>query len=393
MFAGGRESTYLWHILGGRQASVDALLTGSSDDALELLNSNDRDSIATRTSFVFGLTGPSLNVQTACSTSLVAVAQACQALVVGQCDIAIAGGVAVTFPQKRGTRHETGGMYSRDGHCRAFDADASGTIFSDGVGAVVLKRLDQALDRWRSNRRGYSRVGGQQRWCEQGELYGAQHRRPGARALCRRRIMPVSALRTSAMSKPMEPERRWVIRSSSPRLNGRFDASRPNGYGFCGIGSVKTNIGHVDTAAGVAGLIKTVLSLKHRELPATLHFRSPNPEIALEKSPFYVVDRLTPWMPVGGRRVAGVSSLGVGGTNCHVIVEEAPHARAFDAVIRNVSRDAVGSNACRARDARVTLSTVRDRPAVSRSGQHCRNDTAKPRSSPVSNGDSLFHAG
>jgi amino acid adenylation domain-containing protein len=323
VFAGGRESTYLWHLLGGRQASVDALLTGSSDDALELLNSNDRDSIATRTSFVFGLTGPSLNVQTACSTSLVAVAQACQALVVGQCDIAIAGGVAVTFPQKRGTRHETGGMYSRDGHCRAFDAEASGTIFSDGVGAVVLKRLEQALidgDRidavirgWAVNNDGANKasftapsVDGQVRVIVQAQNHA------------RVRPQDISYVEAHGTGTPVGDPIEFTA------LERAFRRESTEGHGFCGIGSVKTNIGHVDTAAGVAGLIKTVLSLKHRALPATLHFRSPNPEIALEESPFYVVDRLTPWMPAEGRRVAGVSSLGVGGTNCHVIVEEAP---------------------------------------------------------------------
>lgn len=323
VFAGGRESTYLWHLLGGRQPSVDALLNGSSDDALELLNGNDRDSIATRTSFVFGLTGPSVNVQSACSTSLVAVAQACQALVAGQCDVAIAGGVTVTFPQKRGYRHESGGMYSRDGHCRAFDAQASGTTFSDGAGAVILKRLDRALDDgdridavvrgWAVNNDGASKasfaapnIHGQVRVIVQAQRHAGV------------RPQDVSYVEAHGTGTPVGDPIEFAALERAFRREGN------HGSGVCGLGSVKTNIGHVDAAAGIAGLIKTVLSLKHRELPPTLHFQSANPEIALESSPFYVVNQLTPWDVTANTRIAGVSSLGVGGTNCHVILEEAP---------------------------------------------------------------------
>ncbi len=322
VFAGARESSYLWHMVGGNRRGVDALLTGSAADALELVNSNDRDSIASRTSFLFGFTGPSINVQTACSTSLVAVAQACEALVSGQCDVAIAGGVAVTFPQKRGHRHQAGGIYSRDGHCRPFDADASGTVFSDGAGAVVLKRLERARadgDRIDAVIRGWAvnNDGSNKASFTAPSVEG--HFRVIAQAQDHARVRPdeITYVETHGTGTPV----------GDPIEFAAFDRAFRRGTGargFCGLGSVKSNIGHADTAAGIAGLIKTILALKHGELPATLHYRRPNPEIDLAASPFYVVDRLRPWTTNGGSRIAGVSSLGVGGTNCHVIVAQAP---------------------------------------------------------------------
>ena len=329
VFAGARESSYLWHLIGGDRRGVDALLTGTSEDALELLNSNDRDSIATRTSYLLGFTGPSINVQTACSTSLVAVAQACQALATRQCEVAIAGGVAVTFPQKRGHRHQAGGMYSRDGHCRPFDADASGTVFSDGVGAVILKRLDQAQadgDRidavirgWAVNNDGSNKasfmapsVQGQTRVIEQAQDHAGV------------RPQEISYVETHGTGTPVGDPIEFAAFERAFRRD-------TDARGFCGLGSVKSNIGHADTAAGIAGLIKTILALKHGELPATLHYRRHNPEIELAASPFYVVDRLRAWTTNGAGRIAGVSSLGVGGTNCHVIVAEAPTFDEIDA--------------------------------------------------------------
>ncbi len=331
VFAGGRESSYLWHLVGGDRRGVEALLTGSADDALELQNSNDRDSIATRTSYLLGFTGPSINVQTACSTSLVAVAQACQALVSRHCDVAIAGGVAVTFPQRRGHRHQAGGLYSRDGHCRPFDADASGTVFSDGVGVVVLKRLEQARadgDRidavirgWAINNDGANKasftapsVQGQARVIAQAQDHAGV------------RPHEISYVEAHGTGTPV----------GDPIEFAAFDRAfrrDTDARGFCGLGSVKSNIGHADTAAGIAGLIKTLLALKHGELPATLHYRQPNPEIDVAASPFYVIDRLRAWTTDGTSRIAGVSSLGVGGTNCHVIVAEAPALDEADAAL------------------------------------------------------------
>ena len=325
VFTGCRESTYLWQQIGGDRAAVEALLGGIGDDARDLLLGNDRDTLATRTSYLLGFTGPSLGVQTACSTSLVAIAQACEALAGGSCDIAVAGGVTVTFPQRRGHGFVAGGIQSRDGHCRAFDADASGTVFSDGVGAVVLRRLDDALaagDRieavirgWAVNNDGSGKasftapsVAGQEAVIVRAQAHAG---------VDPREISYVEAHGTGTpVGDPME------FAALARAFRRGTDA-----IGFCSLGSVKTNIGHLDSAAGVAGFIKTVLALKHREIPATLHYRRPNPEIELVGSPFRVADHLVPWLAGGGRRIAGVTSLGVGGTNCHVIVEEAPVPR------------------------------------------------------------------
>jgi amino acid adenylation domain-containing protein len=330
VFVGGRESTYLWHLIGGDRAAVDALLTGATDEARDLFWGNDRDALATRTSYLLGLTGPSLNVQTACSTSLVAVAEACQSLVDGRCDAAIAGGVAVTFPQARVPRHETGGMHSRDGHCRPFDAEASGTVFSDGVGAVILKRFADAErdgDRIEAVIRGWAVT-------NDGSAK-ASFTAPGVEGQAR----AIARAHAHAGVAPADIGYVEAHGSATPvgdpievaALTRAFRAST-DARAFCGLGSVKSNIGHADTAAGIAGLIKTVLALRHRELPPTLHFRAANPGLDLESSPFFVVDRLQAW-PAAARRIAGVSSLGVGGTNCHVIVEEAP-AVARDALPR-----------------------------------------------------------
>ena len=322
VFVGGRESSYLWHLVGGDRAAVDALLTGATDEARDLAWGNDRDALATRTSYLLGLTGPSLNVQTACSTSLVAVAEACQSLVDRRCDAAIAGGVAVTFPQSHAPRHEAGGMHSSDGHCRPFDVEASGTVFSDGVGAVVLKRFADAErdgDRIEAVIRG---------WAVTNDGSGkASFTAPGIEGQAR----AIAQAHAHAGVKPADIGYIEAHGSATPvgdpievtALTRAFRGT--DARAFCGIGSVKSNIGHADTAAGIAGLIKTVLGLGHRLLPPTLHFRAANPALDLEASPFFVVDRLQSW-PGAGRRIAGVTSLGVGGTNCHVIVEEAPTA-------------------------------------------------------------------
>lgn len=325
VFTGGRESSYLWHLAGGNQQAVNALVQRSSDEAQQLMISNDSDSIATRTSFVFGFQGPSINVQTACSTSLVAVAQACQALVSGACDMAIAGGVAVTFPQEPAQRGQEAGIHSHDGHCRAFDAAATGTVFGDGVGAVLLKRLDDALA---AGERIHAVIRG---WAVNNDGSNkASFAAPSiegqtaviARAQDHARVRPeqislIEAHGTGTLvGDPIEftALERVFRRSATER-------------GFCALGSVKTNIGHLDTAAGIAGLIKTVLALQHREIPPVLHFRKANPEIDLDVSPFYIPNRLLTW-PNEAPRIAAVSSFGVGGTNCHMILEEAPNARA-----------------------------------------------------------------
>ena len=213
-------------------------------------------------------------------------------------------------------------MYSRDGHCRAFDAEASGTTFSDGACVVILKRLDHAIrdgDRidaivrgWAVNNDGSTKASFAAPSIEgQVRVITAAQEHAGVRP------SEVSYVEAHGTGTPVGDPIEFTALERAFRRDGNEQR------GFCGLGSVKTNIGHVDAAAGVAGLIKTVLALKHRELPPSLHFRSPNPEIALDTSPFYIVGQLTPWT-ARGPRIAGVSSLGVGGTNCHVILEEPP---------------------------------------------------------------------
>jgi len=288
----------------------------------QALIASDKDFLTTRVSYQLNLTGPSLDIQTSCSTSLVSVALACQSLLSYQCDMALAGGVTIFTPQNTGYAYQEGGILSPDGHCRAFDAKASGTVIGNGVGIVVLKRLEEALADGDCihaaikgaaiNNDGSYKVGYTAPSMEgQAEVI--------AEALAFAGIDPetigyIEAHGTgTALGDPIE----------IAALKQTF-AARTQRQGFCGIGSVKTNIGHLDAAAGIAGLIKTVLALQHRQIPASLHFESPNPQIDFANSPFYINSTLREWQASTTPRRAGVSSFGIGGTNAHVILEEAP---------------------------------------------------------------------
>lgn len=327
VFAGARESTYVLNNLCIDRISQQELLEISDQDAHQIFLSNDRDSIATRTSYLFDFKGPSVNVQSACSTSLVAVAQACWSLANYQSDTCVAGGVCVTLPQYRGYHYQEGAIFSPDGHCRVFDALAQGTVFGDGVGVVVLKRLGDAIrdgDRvdaiirgWAVNNDGKEKasftapsVNGQAEVITTAQLMADVE--PG-------QIGYVEAHGTGTqVGDPIEVAglTKAFSRQSTPLQ-------------YCGLGSVKSNIGHLDTAAGIAGLIKTVLALKNKELPASLHYKNCNQNIDFLNSPFYVVDKLLRWSDEEGPRIAGVSSFGVGGTNCHLVLEEGPEMKPF----------------------------------------------------------------
>ena len=282
---------------------------------------NDKDFLATRTSYQFDLRGPSVNVLTACSTSLVAIHQAAHSLLSGECDMALAGAVTILVPQDRGYLYKDGEILSPDGKCRAFDADSKGTIFGSGAGIVVLRRLQDALD---DGDRIHAIVAGSAVNNDGGRKVG--YLAPSvdgyaevvaeALALSDVAAEKVQYLEThgtgTSVGDPIEVE----------ALSQAFRASTSK-TGFCGIGSVKTNIGHLDTAAGVAGFLKVVLSMQHGELPASLNWKRPNPLIDFDKSPFRVVAERKPWpRPAGGERLAGCSSLGVGGTNAHILVKE-----------------------------------------------------------------------
>jgi amino acid adenylation domain-containing protein len=284
----------------------------------------DRDYLATRVAYKLNLKGPALSIHTACSTSLVAVAQACQALLCYQCDVALAGGVSVTFPQKRAYIPD-GGMFSLDGHCRPFDAQAAGTNFSDGLGVVALKRLDEALNDgdqiyavirgFGINNDGSAKVGFAAPSVDgQAEVIALALGQAGVESDS---ISYIEAHGTATpLGDPIEiAALTQAFRSGTTRKN------------YCAIGSVKGNIGHLDAAAGVTGLIKTALALKHKQIPPTVHFTEPNPKIDFANSPFYVNAKLSEWKSGPTPRRAGVSGFGVGGTNVHIVLEEAPQVQ------------------------------------------------------------------
>jgi phthiocerol/phenolphthiocerol synthesis type-I polyketide synthase E len=288
----------------------------------QIRHNNRPDNLTTRIAYKLNLNGSAITVQTGCSTSLVAVHLACQSLLDQECDMALAGGVAISAAQKVGYLYQEGGILSPDGHCRAFDVQAQGTVSGNGIGIVVLKRLADALADKDSihavikgsaiNNDGSEKVG-----------YTAPsvngQAKVIAEALAIARVAPetisyVEAHGTAtALGDPIEV--------AALTKAYRIGTDKKN---FCAIGSVKTNIGHLDTASGVAGLIKTVLALKHKQIPPSLHFEEPNPKIDFDNSPFYVNSTLTEWQTNGIPRRAGVSSFGIGGTNAHLILEEAP---------------------------------------------------------------------
>ncbi len=283
---------------------------------------NDKDFLATRASFELNLRGPSVNVQTACSTSLVAVHLASQSLLSNECDLALAGGVTIEQPHRRGYKYVEGEILSPDGHCRAFDHRSRGTVFGSGLGVVVLRRMQDAID---DRDHIYAVVKASAINNDGSEKAGYLAPSVDGQAGAIAEALEVAGLSADDISyvechgtgtpigDPIEiAALSQAFRASSERT------------GYCGIGSVKTNIGHLDTAAGVASLIKVAQALRHRQLPPSLNFEAPNPHCELEASPFYVNTRLQPWPAGDGPRRAGVSSLGVGGTNAHVILEEAP---------------------------------------------------------------------
>jgi acyl transferase domain-containing protein/acyl-CoA synthetase (AMP-forming)/AMP-acid ligase II/acyl carrier protein len=297
------------------------LLSGrlSATDQFTDVSFNDKDFMTTQVSYSLNLKGPSFTVYTACSTSLVAVDLACQGLLAGRCDIALTGGISIWLPSGSGYQYENGMLFSRDGHNRTFDARASGTIFSDGAGLVVLKRLEDALahrDRIQAvikgsaiNNDGNRKVGYTAPSVEgQAEVIAAAQQMAGVEPGT---IGYIEAHGTATtLGDPIEID----------ALNLAFRIQKRN---YCAIGSVKSNIGHLNAAAGIAGLIKTLLILNHKLIPPTLHFQHPNPKINFDNSPFYVNTQLIEWKRNGSPRRAGVSSFGIGGTNAHVVLEEA----------------------------------------------------------------------
>jgi amino acid adenylation domain-containing protein len=290
-------------------------------DPLQLLLANDRDFFATRVAYTLDLRGPALGVQSASSTSLAAVHLACQSLLAGQCTLALAGGVRITVPQKAGYVARDG-LFPPDGRCRAFDAEGRGAPSGSGVGVVVLKRLEDALadgDPIHAVIRGFA--------CNNDGALKAGYAVPSVDGQAE-----VIAL-AQAMAE-VEPETIGYVEAhgSGTPLGDAIEAAaltrafraRTRARGFCALGSIKTNVGHLESAAGIAGLIKAVLAVERGEIPPSLHFETPNPEIDFAGSPFYVNTRLREWPRRDAPRRAGVSSFGMGGTNVHMVLEEAP---------------------------------------------------------------------
>ena len=321
LFGGCSLNTYLLSNLGGDPEALPRLAENYQVGEFQVALGNDKDFLTTRVAYKLNLRGPVVTVQSACATSLVAICQASQALMNYTCDMALAGGVSVTFPQERGHVYQEGGIASIDGTCRPFDAAATGTVFSHGVGVIVLKRLDDAIrdgdtiaavirgfavNNDGSQKAGYMAPGidGQAR------VIAAAHAMAGISADT---ITYVEAHGTATpLGDPVEVA----------ALTRAFREST-SGVGFCAIGTAKANVGHMDSAAGVAGVIKTVLSLQHQTIPALPHFQVPNLNIDFASTPFVPAGVTRAWKSEGPRR-AGVSAFGVGGVNAHIVLEEAP---------------------------------------------------------------------
>jgi acyl transferase domain-containing protein/acyl carrier protein len=316
IFAGASFSNYLVHNLYGNRPVMESF--GDFRSTIY----NLQDALVTLVGYKLNLRGACCAVQTFCSTSLVGTHLACQSLLNYECDMALAGGATVFVPQQRGYLYEEGGIVSPDGTCRAFDAKARGTVFGNGAGVVLLKRLEDAL-------RDGDPI--------QAVILGSATNNDGslkvsyaAPGVVGQTEVVVEALAAAGVSPEtiefVETHGTGTSLGDPAEIRALSQAFRTGTEekGYCAIGSVKTNVGHLDAAAGVAGLIKMVLSLKHGQIPPSLHFESPNPQIDFESSPFYVNTALKEWSGRGGPRRGAVSAFGIGGTNAHVIVEEAP---------------------------------------------------------------------
>jgi acyl transferase domain-containing protein/thioesterase domain-containing protein len=281
---------------------------------------NDKDFLTTRVSYLLDLKGPSIGVQTACSTSLVAVHVAAQSLLSGECDMALAGASTIDLPHRQGYRYAEGEILSPDGHCRAFDESASGTLFGSGAAVVVLRRLEDAV-RDRDNIYAVIRGSAVNNDGSQKAGYLA----PSVDGQARAAVEAIAVANVDPASVSyIEAHGTGTAVGDPIEVAALTQAYGEGGKGFCGIGSLKTNIGHLDTAAGVASLIKVSLAMRNELIPATLNYRRPNSRFDLDKTPFKVVNEARPWKRAGQPRRAAINSLGVGGTNAHVIVEEPP---------------------------------------------------------------------
>ncbi|MEO6053889.1 MAG: aminotransferase class III-fold pyridoxal phosphate-dependent enzyme, partial [Chthoniobacterales bacterium] len=323
VYAGLSLNTYLLYNLCSGNDFSTRLAGNYQVGEYQAMLGNDKDFMPTRVAYKLNLRGPTMAIQCACSTSLVAIAQACTALQNYQCDMALAGGVSISFPQRRDYRYEEDGMVSPDGTCRAFDADAKGTVFGHGSAVVLLKRLSEAqadgdnilavirghaVNNDGSDKIGYAAPGVN----AQADVIAMAQANAG--------VTPdsISYIEAHGTGTPLGDPIEVAALTKAFREGGAA------GNGFCALGTGKTHIGHLDVAAGATGLIKTVLQLQHGRIPPLLHFKAPNPRIDFAGSPFTPVTESIAWKRGDTPRRAGVSAFGVGGTNAHVVLEEAP---------------------------------------------------------------------
>ncbi|MBR0662742.1 amino acid adenylation domain-containing protein [Roseomonas hellenica] len=334
VFAGASMNTYFLHHVATDRAALERFTSNFQVGEYTTLVGALGDTLATRVSYKLDLRGPSMGVLTACSTSLVAAAQACQSLLLQQCDMALAGGVSITLPQRRGYFAEDGAMCATNGVCRPFDADANGTVFSSGAGVVLMKRLADAIA---DGDHIYAVIKGS----------AVNNDGAGKVGFTAPSVGPQAELVATAQAiAGFDPRSVGFIEchgTATPlgdpiEVAGLTQAFREGTQesGFCAIGSLKGNVGHMDAAAGVAGLIKAALAVESGTIPGTLHFRAPNPRLEIDGSPFFVAGTTVGWPLIPGPRRAGVSALGVGGTNAHLCLEQAP---ARDAVAMAAPRE------------------------------------------------------
>ena len=322
VYAGSSTSTYFLSRLCTNPDFIERFTGGYQVGNYPEMMGNNLDFLSTRVSYKLNLRGPSFTMQMGCSTSLVAVTQACQSLLAYQSDMALAGGTSITFPQKRGSYYQEGGMVSPDGHCRTFDADAQGTVFGSGVAVVLLKRLEDAvrdgdqiyavIRGFAVNNDGSAKVGYTAPSVEgQARVIALAQEASGVNP---ETIGYIEAHGTGTpLGDPIE------LAALTQAFRARTEKKQ-----FCAVGTAKTNVGHLDIAAGVTGLIHATHIVRHGVFPPTLHFKKPNPKFDLENSPFYVNPKLRQWNSEEKPRRAGVSAFGVGGTNAHVVLEQAP---------------------------------------------------------------------
>jgi len=332
VYASAATNTYLQNNVYANRAWVEDnggdVLTVNSVPGFNVMVANDKDYLPTRVSYKLDLTGPSMAIQTACSSTLVAVHEAARALREGECDMAIAGGCALMLPQHAGHYYEEGMINSPDGHCRAYDSEAKGTIFGSGSGAVLLKRLEQAQvdgDAIYAVIKGSAVVndGGQKMGFTAPSMLGEYRAISKAIENAGIDAASIGFVEGHGTGTPIGDPIEVQALTKAFRHSTQQNA-------YCALGSVKTNIGHMGIASGIAGFIKTVLALHHKTLPATLHFNEANPAIGFASTPFYVSNRTSEWKAGASPRRAGVNSLGIGGTNAHVILEEAPERTTID---------------------------------------------------------------